>query len=129
MGIDYGSKRIGLAVSDIEGKIAFPREVVKNESDKTLRYIVRFCDVEKIGAIVLGQSMDYKGQPNPIQSAIENCKLKIAKLTHLPVYYQNEFFTSAQAARLTDVAKLDASAAALILQSWLDHFAHERRGV
>ncbi|HEY4482804.1 MAG TPA: Holliday junction resolvase RuvX [Candidatus Paceibacterota bacterium] len=120
LGIDYGSKRIGLAVSDEEGRIAFPREVVKSGGEKTLRYIERFCESEKIGAIILGQSLDYKGAPNPVQSAIANFKLQIESLTKLPVHYQSELWTSAEASRNTAKLNLDASAAALILQSYLD---------
>jgi len=120
LGIDYGSKRIGLAVSDEEGRIAFPREVVKSGGEKTLRYIERFCESEKIGAIILGQSLDYKGKANPIQVAIANWKSKIENLTGLPVHYQSEILTSALAKRSTAKANIDSSAAALILQAYLD---------
>ena len=120
LGIDYGSKRIGLAVSDERGKIAFPREVIKNKGEQTLRYVVRFCEGEKIETIILGQSLDYKGVPNPVQSAIANFKFQIESLIKLPVHYQQEFLTSAEASRNTDKSSLDASAAALILQAWID---------
>jgi len=120
LGIDYGAKRIGLAVADAQGKIAFPREVLVNEGNKTLRYIAMFCEKEKVRAIVLGQSLDYKNVPNPIQSQISNFKLHIESLTNLPVHYQSEVLTSTEAARNTGKEMLDASASALILQAYLD---------
>src|SRR3989344_779141 len=118
LGIDYGSKRIGLAVSDEEGRIAFPREVVKSGGEKTLRYIERFCESEKIGAIILGESLDYKGIPNPVQSAIANFKLQIEKFTGIAVICQSEIITSAEAARSTSKGMLDASAALILQACW-----------
>ncbi len=120
LGIDYGSKRIGLAVSDREGKVAFPREVVVNKGQKTLAYIAMFCTREKIEEIVLGESLNFKMQPNQIQVDIANFKLQIENLTGLGVRYQSEVFSSAEAARQTDKINLDAGAAAIILQSFLD---------
>ncbi|HEY4504350.1 MAG TPA: Holliday junction resolvase RuvX [Candidatus Paceibacterota bacterium] len=120
LGIDYGAKRIGLAVSDAGGRIAFPRKVLANEGEKSLRYVALLCEKEAVGEVVFGQSLDYKGRPNPIQTQIENWKLKLEKLCHIPVYYQQEVLTSFEAARNTGKEMLDASAAALILQSYLD---------
>lgn len=126
LGIDYGSKRIGLAVSDADGKIAFPREVLENKGEATLRHIAMFCDSEKVGAIVLGKSLNYKQEANPIQAQIENFKLKIEKLTGMTVDYQNEVLTSHQAMRVNkDKEGLDARSAALILQSYLDHVSRD----
>ncbi|HEY4518386.1 MAG TPA: RuvX/YqgF family protein [Candidatus Paceibacterota bacterium] len=119
LGIDYGSKRTGVAISDEEGRIAFPREVLPT-GPGLAETISDLCRKEKVEAIVLGQSLDYKNAPNPIQSAIENWKLKIENLTGLPVYYQSELWTSAEASRNTAKKDLDASAAALILQAYLD---------
>jgi putative Holliday junction resolvase len=67
LGIDYGSKRIGLAVSDPNGKIAFPREVIENRSKETVSLIAKFCEREKVQAIVLGKSLNYKQEANLIQ--------------------------------------------------------------
>ena len=120
LGIDFGSKRIGLALSDPAGRIAFPRDVVGNEGDKTLNYVVELCQREEVDEIVLGESLDYKGQPNPIQAKIENWKTKLESLSDLPVHFERETLTSAEAARNTGKEMLDASAAALILQAYLD---------
>ena len=108
-----------MAVSDENGRIAFPHKVLF--TDKTLvKEIKKICDEKMVEAIVLGQSLDYKGQPNPIQKEISNFEFRISNLTKLPVHYQSETLTSVEAARSTNKSMLDASAAALILQSYLD---------
>jgi len=119
LGIDYGSKRVGVALSDEDGRIAFPLATLPNNSN-LIKEIEKICKERGVGAIVLGESLDYKGKPNQIQSAIANCKLKIEKFTGLAVVYQQEFLTSKQAERSTTKASADASAAALILQGYLD---------
>ena len=119
LGIDYGSKRTGVAFSDASGKIAFPHKVLLTDK-KLVSEIKKICDEKKISVIVLGQSLNYKGVPNPIQTQIANFKLQIEKFTGLNVLYQQEFLTSKQAERSTAKASADSSAAALILQSYLD---------
>jgi len=119
LGIDYGSKRTGVAFSDASGKIAFPHKVLLTDK-KLVSEIKKICDEKKISVIVLGQSLNYKGVPNPIQSDIANFKLHIESLIKLPVHYQSEILTSTEAARSTGKDMLDSSAAALILQSYLD---------
>ena len=108
-----------MAISDESGKIAFPKFVWSTDRH-LLTKIVDFCKKEKIEAIVLGESLNYKSQPNAIQSDIANWKLKIEKFTGLPVIYELELLTSRQAERHSDKASADASAAAIILQSYLD---------
>ncbi|HEY9583100.1 MAG TPA: Holliday junction resolvase RuvX [Candidatus Paceibacterota bacterium] len=119
IGIDYGSKRIGLAVGDDVNKIAFPLFVLANDKN-FLGKLEDICKEKKIEAIVLGQSLDYKGVPNKIQDKISEFKSEIAKLTGLSVSYQAEHFSSAEASRSTNKVSLDSAAAALILQSYLD---------
>ena len=50
LGIDYGSKRVGIAISDASGKIAFPREVLPNDKNLLTR-IADLCAKEKVEAI------------------------------------------------------------------------------
>ncbi len=120
LGIDYGSKRIGSAVSDQEAKMAFPREVVDNVGEKTLQYIVNLITEAGLAGIVIGKSLDFNGKPNMIQPEIEKFKQALERATGVPVHYQTEVLTSAEAARFTEGRMLDASAAAIILQSFLD---------
>jgi putative Holliday junction resolvase len=120
LGIDYGTKKIGLAVSDEEGRVAFPHGVIKNDADIFAK-ITACITEQKIGGIVLGKSLDFSGKPNPVMAKISEFKERLEKATAMPVYFESEFLTSKQARNIHDSGELnDASAAAIILQSWLD---------
>ena len=120
MGIDYGKKRVGVAISDEDGKMAFPREVLPNDA-KLLARIKKLCEEQKIVTIVLGESNDFKGQPNKIMKDIEPFKIDLWEETGLPVEYELEYLTSHQVENIFGKTKmLDASAASIILQSYLD---------
>jgi len=119
LGIDYGSKRVGVAVSDEGGRLAFPYDIFENGSKLTNK-IKEVCAGEGISKIVVGQSLDYKMQPNEIMREIEKFKTDLGKEINLPIETEIEVLTSVQASRQGQIKNLDASAAALILQSYLD---------
>src|SRR3990167_251093 len=142
LGLDYGTKRIGIALSDEKGKMAFAYGVIANRgTEKVSAEIKKICAENSVGKIVLGKSLNYKGELNPIMAEIEPFKTALEKETGLPVVYQNETLTSAEARRpLKGLRKrppvlnkrkspekekkagmkVDASAAALILRNYLD---------
>ncbi len=139
LGIDYGTKRIGVAVSDDTGSLAFPLATVASDREALAR-IAGIAKEHAIGMIVIGESRNYKGEPNEVMEDIEQFKKDLAGLTGLVVAYEPEFMTSAEAARQYDPEsrrrlpagrqgsrkqnpsqeKLDAAAAALLLQGYLD---------
>src|SRR3989344_7860763 len=138
LGIDFGSKRVGLALSDESGTLAFPYSVLKN--DKALLFeIERIVKEQKVKLIVIGESKDFNGTDNPIAKQAEDFKKEVQAVTHKRVEYEPEFLTSVQAGRKQSRRpygsrgsglraqqrrnndRLDASAAAIILQSYLDH--------
>jgi len=120
LGIDYGSKRIGLALSDEAGDFAFPYGVI-DSGKRSLKQIKEICEKESVLQIVMGESLDFQGKPNPIMLAIQDLAASLRRETGLPVHLEKEFLTSAEAARMQGKnEKLDASAAALILKSYLD---------
>jgi len=136
LGIDYGLKNVGIAVSDESGLLAFPKIVLDND-ESLYENILKIIKEEKIEAIVIGESVNFKGEPNPIMKKIVPFKERMEKETELPVYWQKELFTSAEAERVqgsplrnirkferkeksVKLKKNDASAAALILRSFLD---------
>ncbi|MCK9351663.1 MAG: Holliday junction resolvase RuvX [Candidatus Paceibacterota bacterium] len=126
LGIDYGSKKIGLAISDEEGRVAFPRSVIKNNA-VILSEIQELIKKEKIEGIVLGESLAYSGEPNLIMKRISVFKESLEKATCLPVSFENEFLSSKQARNIHDSGELnDASAAAIILQSYLDKLKNRK---
>ena len=119
LGIDYGSKRVGIAVSDEAGRFALPVIVLKN-SPKLVQEISDFARKNETAEIVLGESKNYKGKPNAIMPESLNLK-KDLESAGFTVHFEPEFMTSENAERFQGKnAMLDASAAALILQSFLD---------
>jgi putative Holliday junction resolvase len=119
MGIDYGSKRVGVALSDESLKFAIPLSVIENDED-LLTKVQKIAVDSEVKEIVMGESKDYKGLPNPILLDSLEFKSKLESLGFV-VYLEPEFMTSVQAERLQGKNDLsDASAAALILQSYLD---------
>ncbi len=120
LGIDYGSKRVGIALSDDGGEMAFPHAVLDNNPDM-LKEIKEIIEKEKIEKIVLGESKNFKGEPNEIMKEIEKFKGKLEKETNLKVILEPEFLTSRQAEQVQGKNEmLDSSAATIILQSFLD---------
>lgn len=120
LGIDYGKKRVGIAVSDIDGKVAFPREIMENNKDLVSK-ILDLCNLEKIETIVVGESKDYKGEDNKINPEIIAFKKILAEKSGLKVFFEPEFMSSMQVEKTFGKTEmLDASAASIILQTFLD---------
>lgn len=119
LGIDYGTKKIGLAISDEEGTVAFPHEVIKNDTEleATIHDVIQ---MQGIGAVVVGDSKDFGGEPNDIAEHAHAFAQVLEETTGLEVHFEPEFLTTKQAKQHTDDALADASAAALILQTFLD---------
>lgn len=132
LGVDYGSKRIGLALSDEAGTMGFPHAIVAN----TLRVadeIVALIKKENIGAVVIGDSRDFSGGENPIAKEARAFGNKISEQANISLF-ESEIFTSTEARRAPEKemksrapqrgARVDASAAALILTSYLSRANH-----
>lgn len=120
LGIDYGKKRVGIATSDEEGRIAFPYQTLANNADLVKR-IVEISKQEKVEAIVVGESLDYSGKENPLMKHIRSFKKALSLSVDIPIFFEPEVLTSAEARRSRYGRRvLDASAAALILQSFID---------
>jgi putative Holliday junction resolvase len=123
LGIDYGTKRVGLALGDETGTFAMPFAVWPNDS-RLLTRLGELCRSRTVAKIVVGESKDLEGRPNKIMPAIEKFAEELVRVSGVPVEYEPELFTSAQAERGNGQVELDARAAALILQSYLDR-THE----
>jgi putative Holliday junction resolvase len=124
LGIDYGTKRVGIALSDEKRQFALPVSVLPNTKN-LLSEILKVAEDNKCEEIVIGESRNYKGEPNPIFEEVETLKKQLEE-KNFKVSLELEFMTSQQAERFqgkTDMS--DASAAALILQSYLDKKYHD----
>lgn len=115
LGIDYGEKRIGLALSDPDGKIAFPRETVTKMSE-----VVAFARREGAEHVILGLPVSFNGAESPQARRIREFARTLSGAVELQVEFENEVLTSKIAEQSSGPEKSDASAAALILQSYLD---------
>ncbi len=120
LGIDFGTKHVGLALSDIEGKVAFPKKTL-NWHQGIVDDIKQFADDEEVEQIVLGIPSNV---PESWREKIMLFKTALeGEAFHVEL--QDESFSSHEAhqtahglgLKLTDT---DASAAALILQRYLD---------
>lgn len=133
MGIDFGTKRVGLALSDERASIAFPHSVLSN-NDLLLGDLVKLIKSEDVEKVVIGFSVNHLGGHNAIMSTAKKLALSIEKASGLKVFFQNESFSSVEAERFLNYGKpttktmrqkknkqdLDASSAAIILQRYLD---------
>lgn len=135
LGVDYGSKRVGLALSDEAGTMGFPHTILAN-TPLLVDEVCALIQKENVGAVVVGESRDLAGGENPIAQAARAFGDSIAEGAGIPVFYESEVFTS-EAARLLPAgreellqgerksrsprsrAPIDDSAAALILTSYL----------
>jgi len=120
LGIDYGEKRVGIAISDVEGKVAFPKIVLENNTE-LIKKITDLSKESEVETIVIGESKDYKGEDNKISPKIISFKRELASAIKLPISLEPEFMSSMQVEKTfgkTDM--LDASAAAIILQTFMD---------
>lgn len=120
LGIDYGSKRVGLALSDESGVFAFPYSVVPGGKN-AVPLVAQVCKENAVEKIVIGESLDYKGNPNKIMPAIIQFAELLGAATQIPVVFEREFLTTREASHIQgEHASIDASAAALILKSYID---------
>ncbi len=122
LGIDYGKKRVGLALSDESGTLAFPYKTLFNSKD-LIEEILKIYKKEKVDNIVLGRSQTLKGEDNPIMKDIKIFKEKLENKINTSIYLESEFFTTVEAFKIQGVNNnVDASAAAIILQRFLEKY-------
>ena len=131
LGIDYGIKRTGLAVTDPEQIIVNSLKTVNTQS--LLLFLKSYLQEEEVEKLVFGYPTHKDGNPTYVVDEIERFKDKLKKdFPDLEFDYQNENFTSAEAMDIMiqsglsrkqrkDKARLDKISAVLILQRYLRH--------
>ena len=128
LAIDYGKKRIGIAISDSKKSIAFPLKTIENK--EIFLYLKEIIQSEKIEAIVLGEPKALNNKENILFLEIINFRKKIISLFSLPVHLVDERFTSKIASKIIldanikkmkrrDKSLLDKVSASLILETYL----------
>jgi len=133
LGIDFGERRIGLALSDPTGTLASPLETVVRRAGKRLP-LSKMEEASRnhdVVHLVVGLPLDLQGRETPWCEEVRRMGDALAARLDLPVDYIDERMTSVQAQRALrsiglsktqrrDKGRVDAAAAAIILQSWLD---------
>ena len=125
LGIDYGGKRIGLAISDEEGKMAFPHGLILNRGARpAIKEITSLVRKEKIAKIIIGLPVGLSGQETTQTKNTRAFFRKLKERVGIPLEFENEMLTT-RIAEQTGTGKeyRDKAAAALILQSYLDKSA------
>lgn len=121
LGIDYGAKRVGIAVSDAAGTIAFPRTTFAN-NDQLLAQLREVIEKERVEILVVGDTRSHGGADNPVTSEAEAFVAMLEREIKLPVERVWEMWSSIEASRYAPEGKAhdDSAAAAVILQRYLD---------
>ncbi|RME94354.1 MAG: Holliday junction resolvase RuvX [Verrucomicrobia bacterium] len=130
MALDYGSKRIGVALSDPTGTIASPLEFIPARPED--RFLARLREIiaeHDVGRIVLGMPRNMDGSYGPAAEAVRAFAEKLRAAIDLPLVFWDERLTTAMAnrfliegnmSRRRRKEKVDQTAAAILLQSYLD---------
>ena len=135
LGLDPGSKTVGIAVSDGLRMIATPVEVIPRgrKLKPVLDRLFEIYDERSCAGLVIGLPLNLDGSAGPRVQATKALVFNILKHRDVPLAYQDERLSSAEAERVMIAADLsrarraeaiDASAAAIILQTALDRLAN-----
>lgn len=133
LGLDYGSKTVGVAISDPLGFTAQGLETIErpkeNKLRKTLARIEQIIEEYNVEKIVLGYPLNMNNTEGPRVQATREFQAMLEKRTGLQVELQDERLTTVSAERVlmeagvrreNRKAVIDKIAAAMILQTWLD---------
>jgi putative holliday junction resolvase len=139
IGLDIGTKRIGVAVSDSAQTIARPLLKIERQSWKKLNSeILRILDEFDAAALVIGLPLEFDGRESEMSREVRRTAEKLSYSTRIPIFLQDERATSYEArGRLWQRglsgrnvgAMVDSEAAAIILSDFLDRLAAARRTI
>ncbi len=135
LGIDYGRRRIGLAVSDEAGFLARPLDphLRTYSLKKDLEHLSRLAQEFEVGPIVVGLPLNMDGSKGEMALEVEDFVSQLQELSKIAVIVSDERLTSVEAERVLlegDVKRKDRKrlrdglAATLILQGYLDSQSH-----
>jgi putative Holliday junction resolvase len=130
MGLDLGSKTIGLALSDVGRQIASPLETIKRvKFTPDARRLAELCGRHQIGGLVIGLPLNMDGSEGPRVQSTRSFVRNLKPILPLPVFFHDERLSSAAVNRMlidADTSRarrgevVDKLAAAYILQGFLD---------
>jgi putative Holliday junction resolvase len=133
LGIDFGERRIGLAISDPAGRLAVPLATLERRTDRVaVAQIAEIAGREGVERLVVGEPVSVDGSRGEAVDRVRRFGAKLAARTGLPLTFVGEALTTVEAhARLREAGidprrepgRLDALAAQILLQEALDRTA------
>jgi len=130
LGIDYGTKRVGLALSDGLGLLAHPyATLTRTTRERLFTEVLAIIAKENVQAVVLGLPLGLDGQETEATRQVRNFAASLARRVNVPIHFENEALSSKAAeeqlrqARLRgkkQLEALDQQAAAIILSDYLE---------
>ena len=129
LAIDYGAKHTGVAICDSSETIVSPLAVIEGQKD-LLDRIVQFVETENVGAIVLGLPLNMDDSVGPQAKLVFQFAERLRERLSIPIHFQDERLTSFAAEQKSaplesrgkkKQKRLDAIAAAAILEAFLEH--------
>lgn len=137
LALDVGTKRIGVAVSDELGLLATPRTVIVRRSTQTaLEEIARLVHSEEATVVVVGLPISLDGQLHDQARSVQRFAERLRTMLDVPLVYADEMLSTVRAEERLRAAgvrpnrireRIDAEAAAVILDEYLDHRRREAR--
>ncbi len=127
LGLDVGERRVGVALSDEEGWLAAPLEViVRRERERDFQRLAELARRHSVARVVVGLPRTLAGEIGPQARRVQRWAGRLQQHLAVPVVYWDERYSTAEAMRrLAETSPrrrppLDAAAAAVILQDYLD---------
>ena len=126
LGIDFGTKKVGLALSDEAGRMGFPHASVPNDG-RLIDYVRELIKNKEVKVVVIGESRDFSGNENAVAAKAKAFAADLERTAGVKIEWEPEGMTTQEARRDPEGvytgshAAVDASAAALILTSYLSH--------
>jgi putative Holliday junction resolvase len=127
LGIDYGTKRTGVAISDDEGRFAVLKETIPGDMHAVLYRLHEIVQTENIDELVIGLPVNQSGQSTDMTVHVQAFIAALRERIVLPVHTFDERLTSSLAAQLLGSnkhPKRDQVSAQIILQNYLDQRQH-----
>lgn len=135
IGFDYGSKRLGVAVSDLLQNIATAHSIIYRQTwECDVKSIRKIIEEKEVKAIVYGLPLQMNGEEGDTAKEVRSFAEKLSQEINLPYTFWDErlsssamekfFINEVDMSRSKRRQKLDASAAAYILQGFLDRLNH-----
>lgn len=129
IGLDHGSRRIGVSIGDTETGMAFARTAIQRRNlDRDLALVGELCTIEEVEQVVIGLPLNMDGSEGPQAEQVRAFGARLSS-AGLEVHYEDERLSTWEAGeRLAELGRrarresgeLDSAAARVILQQYLD---------